>query len=230
MQPYFFPYLGYFELIANTDQWVVFDVVQYNRRSWMNRNRIQHPQQGWQYINVPVQHAPHGTLISAIQLQDKAAACDRILAQLVHYQKHAPYYRRVARLVQDTFAHTDDNSLCALNIASLTTVCDYLEIPFNWQRCSALGLALDGVEHAGQWALQIAKQRDASEYLNPPGGRELFVPAEWDAAGIRLRFTDLPALSYACAPYVYEPYLSILDVLMWCAPETVRAALHRQYS
>ena len=70
MQPYFFPYLGYFELIARTDRWVVLDTVQYNRKSWMNRNRILHPNNGWQYINAPVHHAPRGTLIEKVFVQD----------------------------------------------------------------------------------------------------------------------------------------------------------------
>ena len=54
MQPYFFPYLGHFALIASTDQWVVFDVTQYTPRSWMNRNRVLHPQRGWIYVNAPL--------------------------------------------------------------------------------------------------------------------------------------------------------------------------------
>ena len=54
MQPYFFPYLGYFDLIHSVDQWIVFDSVQYIRQGWMHRNRILHPQSGWQYITVPI--------------------------------------------------------------------------------------------------------------------------------------------------------------------------------
>jgi len=63
MQPYFFPYLISFELIARTDRWIVLDVVQYNDHGRMNRNRIQHSQQSWLYINLTVRKLPHGTPI-----------------------------------------------------------------------------------------------------------------------------------------------------------------------
>ena len=90
MQPYFFPYLGYFELIARVDRWVVFDVVQYNAKSWMNRNRILHPKEGWQYITVPVEKAPRGTLIRDIRVKDMVDSRERVLGQMVHYKKKAP--------------------------------------------------------------------------------------------------------------------------------------------
>ena len=54
MQPYFFPYLGHFSLIAAADEWVVFDVTQYTPSSWMNRNRILHPVRGWKWLTVPL--------------------------------------------------------------------------------------------------------------------------------------------------------------------------------
>ncbi|MBK7111860.1 MAG: WbqC family protein [Flavobacteriales bacterium] len=54
MQPYFFPYLGYFGLIANTDRWIVFDPVQYIRKGWVNRNRVLKPGGGWKYVSIPV--------------------------------------------------------------------------------------------------------------------------------------------------------------------------------
>lgn len=57
MQPYFFPYLGYYALIQKTDTWVVFDDCQYIRHGWVNRNRILHPNNSWQYITVPIAKA-----------------------------------------------------------------------------------------------------------------------------------------------------------------------------
>ncbi len=225
MQPYFFPYLGYFELIRRTDRWVVFDTAQYTRKSWMNRNRIHHPTDGWQYIHAPVRHAPLGAAIHSIQLLDRPGARDRLLRQLAHYQGRAPHYRQVENVVGNAFSRASDDSLLALNIATLASVCDYLEIPFHWQLASGIDLGPLPIEHPGQWALRIATQLGASEYLNPPGGRDLFQPEEWRAANIRLRFTNLPTLRYACHPYPFIEHLSILDVLMWCSPAQVRDAL-----
>ena len=227
MQPYFFPYLGYFELIARTDRWVVFDVVQYNAKSWMNRNRILHPTQGWQYINVPVTHAPHGTQIKDIVVKDRAAALTRTLGQIEHYRKRAPYFHAVTDIVRAAFSITSGR-LVELNVATLAAVCKYLGIGFDYSLCSTLNLDLGNVEHPGQWALVIAKQLGASEYLNPPGGRAIFRQEEWDEAGIKLSFTDMLQFTYDCAPYQFVEHLSILDVLMWNDAATVAQALRKQ--
>jgi len=228
MQPYFFPYLGYFTLIARTDRWVVFDVVQYNARSWMNRNRILHPQTGWQYVRVPVHHAPKGTLIREIRVQDREAALGRLLGQLQHYRKRAPHFDAVVGLARAAFARAASDRLVDVNIATLAATCDYLGVPFNWSLCSDMGLDLGDVEHAGQWALKIAQQLGAKTYLNPPGGRAIFQPAEWEAAGIELGFVDPPPLQYDCKPYAFVEHLSMLDVLMWNRPEAVTAAMRGQ--
>ena len=228
MQPYFFPYIGYFTLVARTDRWVVFDVVQYNARSWMNRNRILHPTTGWQYVNVPVEHAPKGTPIREIRVKDKAAALARLTGQLEHYRRRAPHVTAVLELVREAFDRAATDQLVDLNISTLSATCRYLGIPFESSLCSEMNLQLDGVEHAGQWALKISQQLGADTYLNPPGGRAIFKPEEWDAAGIQLGFVDPPPLTYDCKPYGFVEHLSILDVLMWNRPEQVREAMRGQ--
>lgn len=225
MQPYPFPYIGYFELMARVDQWVAFDVVQYNRRSWMNRNRILHPTSGWQYFCIPVHKMPHGTVLSAIRLAARDEAERRLLAQIQHYRRHAPHFRRVVDLVRDAFSRPDADTLVGLNLASLAAVAERVGISFAPRRCSELDLPLDDVEHAGQWALRIAGHLGADAYLNPPGGRDIFHPEEWTAAGIELGFTEMNDLRYDCGPHAFEPNLSILDVLMWCSTDDIGAYL-----
>lgn len=225
MQPYFFPYLGYFDLIARTDRWVVFDIVQYNNKSWMNRNRILHPRKGWQYINVPVARAPRGTPIYDIRIKDRDAALNRLLGQIDHYRKHAPYFRQVQDLVQKTFMSPSDR-LVDINVAGLRTVCDYLGLNFDADLCSEMDLNLDNIEHSGQWALGIAVQMGASEYINPPGGRSIFNKTEWEDASIRLTFAEMIEFTYDCHPYEFVQNLSILDVLMWNEPQKVVTILN----
>lgn len=227
MQPYFFPYLGYFDLIHKTDRWIVFDVVQYNPKSWMNRNRILHPTNGWQYITVPVQKTPRGTLIKDIRIKDKNAICERILGQLSHYKKKAPYFKEATKLVTDSFSSLESDFLLELNVKALKTVCDYLEISFKWSQCSKMNLDLDNVEHAGQWALKIARQLKATTYINPPGGKSIFKQSEWDDAGINLQFTNMPAFDYKTDPYEFIRNLSIIDILMWNTPSDTLKTLTR---
>lgn len=221
MQPYLFPYLGYYELIARTDRWIVFDVVKYAPRSWMNRNRILHPRSGWQYFSVPVHCDTHLAPIKDVRLVDKAAAKVRLLGQLAHYRRKAPHYEAVVQLVHDAFAWKADDTLTGLTLGSLVTVCAYLGLPLNWSICSEMNLDLPPIEHPGQWALEICSVLGAAAYLNPPNGRAIFRLDEWAARGIEISFTELRNFTYDCTPYAFEGGLSILDVLMWVPPELV---------
>ena len=226
MQPYFFPYLGYFDLINRVDQWIVFDVVKYAPKSWMNRNRILHPTTGWQYINIPVnKHAGDG-IIKGVQTLDASAAHDKIRGQIEHYRKGgAPHFSAVANLVDDCFSNLTGNLLCNLNVSSISKVCAYLEITFNHTNLSEMSLTLPAIQHPGQWALEIASALDADAYINPPGGRSIFRTDEWENRGIRLCFTDMVSFYYLTKLYTFIEHLSIIDVLMWNSPEMVKAYL-----
>jgi len=220
MQPYFFPYLGHFQLILAVDRWIVFDVVKYNRKSWMNRNRVLHPRGGWQYVTVPV-NAPFGTAIDAVTVVNGPAAQRRILGQLEHYRGKAPFFPQVRDLVVQAFATAKTDRLCELNVGSLMAVCDYLGIDFNFKVFSAMALDLPLIDHAGGWALEISGALGATRYINPPGGRDIFVPADWEARGIELRFLETQSHLYGCGPYAHIENLSILDVLMWNEPRAL---------
>lgn len=226
MQPYFFPYLGYYDLINRTDRWIVFDVVKYAPKSWMNRNRILHPTGGWQYISVPVdKHAGEGA-IKDVQILNAGAAHDKIRGQIEHYRKgRAPCFSAVAKLIDDCFAGLHSNLLRDLNVRSLSVVCDYLGIDFNHANLSEMALALPEIKHPGQWALEIASATGADAYLNPPGGRDIFLPHEWEECGIQLGFTDMVSFSYTTWRYPFIEHLSIIDVLMWNSPAVVKAYL-----
>lgn len=224
MQPYPFPYIGYFELMARVDRWVVLDVVQYTRRNWMNRNRILHPDEGWQYFVLPVKKMPIGASMRQIRLANTEEMQRRLQAQLQHYRKHAPYFSQVMDMVRDVFSRVETNRLVDFNVASLNAVAEMLEIPRTLELCSSLG-ELENVERSGQVVLQIAKRLGADIYINLPGGRDLYSPQEWKASGINLAFTKMNDLRYECAPYAFEPNLSILDVLMWNSAEEIRAWL-----
>lgn len=216
MQPYFFPYAGHFDLINRTDRWVVFDVVQYRPKSWMNRNRILHPVTGWQYVTVPVRAHARTAPISAIEVADLPRARDRILAQLAHYRnRRAPYYDQTLELVRRCFDACTTGRLCELNVASLRVVCDYLDIRFAPLVLSQAGLALPPIEKPGSWALEIATLLGADEYVNPAAGMHLFDRSEFARRGITLTAVEPVPLRYAGRTAPEDDPLSILDVLMW---------------
>ncbi|MBC08119.1 WbqC family protein [Thalassospira sp.] len=221
MQPYFFPYMGYFDLIVKTDHWVVFDVVKYQSKSWMNRNRIQEPNKGEQFISAPI-IKKSGHTISEMQVLDFNRTAEKLLRQLNVYCNKAPYFDAVREMVANVFSECADDKLCSLNISGLRNVCRFLDIPFSYDVCSELDLDFSAVTHAGQWALEISKQLGASTYINPSGGVDLFDYQEWQSANIGIEFTRLPSLTFDVPhPFKFKPNLSIIDTLMWNKPETV---------
>ena len=116
MQPYFFPYLGYFDLINYTDRWIVFDTVQYIRHGWVNRNRILHPKEGWQHIVVPLKKHSRDTTIKDIEISKEPKWRKRILGQSQHYKKKAPYFYETYQLIEECLT-IEECSISRLNVA-----------------------------------------------------------------------------------------------------------------
>jgi len=224
MQPYFFPYLGYFDLIHSVDQWVVFDTAQYIRHGWVNRNRVLHPTNGWQYIIVPlVKHHRH-VPINEIRIVERSDWREYIERQLQHYRGRAPHFSSVMTLV-DNCLNVSDRSLARLNVEIIGKVCRFLDIPLALHNLSEMDLALGPIEGPGDWALRIAEALGAREYVNPPGGKDLFDGAKFAASGIRLTIQQPIEFTYECPGYRFEPGLSIVDVLMWNSRERIAAFL-----
>lgn len=221
MQPYFFPYLGHFALIAAVDEWIVFDVTQYTPKSWMSRNRILHPASGWQYVTVPLANSSISIKTCEARVLSLAEAKSNILGKLSHYKKRAPHYKAVTAIVEEVFAAATDDSLVHLNVQGLAAVCRYLGIPFSYRICSDLNLSFPEVMRPGDWALEICSMLGAKSYLNPASGREIFDLHEFARRGVALKFAQPITFDYATSPYGFEPNLSILDVLMWNAPAVV---------
>jgi hypothetical protein len=226
MQPYFFPYLGYFELIERVDRWIVFDTAQYTPQSWMNRNRVAHDKSDWSYVTVPVRHAPQGTPIKDIRLADPDTVQKRVIDKLTPYRGHAPHYESVKQLVAEGIAARDSDYLVDLNESTLAKVCDRLGIAFEPERLSQMGLDLGGANEPGDWALQVALAIKADGYLNAPGGRALFKMQDWEMRGIALEFGEMREIQYDRGRFNTVPNLSIIDVLMWNSVERVRSWLH----
>ena len=228
MQPYFFPHLAHFALIAHTDAWLVFDLPQYTPKTWMNRNRVLHPSAGWNWVSLPLANGSIHLKTHEARLLDVAAARRSVLGKLSHYRQRAPYHRAVERLVEETFdLPPGDASLTHLNLRGLRAVCRHLGLPFEARIASELDLGLPAQLDAGDWALEICSRLGARTYLNPIGGQALFDPGRYAARGIELRFLDMPPFVYPTPGFGFEPGLSILDVLMWNAAEVVTDWLRR---
>ncbi|OIQ97446.1 WbqC-like protein family protein [mine drainage metagenome] len=227
MQPYFFPYLGHFSLIAAVDEWIVFDITQYTPKSWMNRNRILHPSAGWQYVTVPLSNSSISIKTKDAKVFNHLDAKTNIVGKLSHYKKKAPYFEVVNTLVHDVFDGATDDSLVHLNLRGLNAVCQYLGVPFVYRICSELNLALPDNLSPGEWAPEICSLLSASRYINPAGGQGLFDARDFTRRGISLSFAQAKEFVYSASPYQYESNLSILDVLMWNSPDVVADAVRK---
>jgi WbqC-like protein family len=227
MQPYFFPYLGYFDLINRCDEWIVFDTSQYIRHGWMNRNRILHPQAGWHYIVVPVKKHKHGTPINQIEIVPPASWRPHILRHLMHYKKRAPFFRETLQLVEECLT-TETTSLVVLNTRILGLVSAHLGIRWQHEIFSTMHLDLGDIKTASDLAVRMAVALGAEEYINRPGGANQFDRAKFEACGIKLTIQPSFEFTYATPGYTFEPDLSVIDALMWNSPEVIKAHLDAQ--
>ncbi len=221
MQPYFFPYLGYFDLINRSDRWIVFDTPQYMREGWVNRNRILHSREGWQYIIVPLKKHCRDTPINRVDAVEFPDWRRTIVNQLTHYRGRAPFYRETIDLLEDCLAGKEQN-LSRLNVKCLGKVCQYLHIPWEPEMFSEMHLPLGEIVEAADWALRIAQAAGATAYINPPGGVALYDADRFARHGIRLYLQEDFNFVYQCAGYTYLPKLSVLDALMWVSPIDVK--------
>lgn len=230
MQPYFFPYIGYFSLIDYADRWIVFDTVQYIERGWVNRNRIIHPTQPeYSYITVPLKAHKQNAAICDVMIKSDKQYIERITGQLTaSYKKRAPYFKEVTELVKDCL-NAEKRNLSMLNVIALDKVCKYIGIPFSYEVFSEMDLAVDDVNDAGEWALNISKALGADEYVNPPGGVALFDEKKFNEAEIKLTFLKSNLTPYNQKKAKFIEGLSIIDVMMFNSPEEIRDML-KDYS
>lgn len=218
MQPYFFPYLGYYSLINCANYFILFDTPQYIRHGWVNRNRILSATENPTYITVPIQKTGQQTPINEIKIDNTQNWKKTIIGKLSFYKRiSAPYYKDTICLVEDLLVH-DYIKLSDLNAFTLKETCQYLGITTKIESFSSLNLTLDNINEPDDWALQITQQLKYDTYINPPGGMSFFVPTKYRNNGIELKFQEFIPTQYAQHISHFEPNLSILDCLMFCRP------------
>jgi hypothetical protein len=225
MQPYFFPYPGYFSLIRHTGLFILFDTVQFIRHGWIERNRVLKPDEGWQYIRVPLAKHAHTTRIMEIDINNEELWKGRILAVLEHYKKKAPFYEDVMGLLRQLLAR-DFTTVVDFDHAALSAVCDYLGIRTPIQIFSRMGVEVPPALAPDEWALNICRALPGvDEYWNPPGGMGFFDRGKYTSRGIALKFHRIVPPVYDQRRTTFEPALSIIDVMMFNSPAAINEML-----
>ncbi|TXH52945.1 MAG: glycine transferase [Bacteroidia bacterium] len=230
MQPYFLPYIGYLSLIKHTDQFILFDTVQFIRHGWIERNRILKQNEGWLYIQVPlIKNNSRETLIKDCLIDNNQQWKKKVLAQIQPYKKIAPNYFKVVQLLNIVFDN-DYSNISSLNKALLEEICTYLGFPKVLPIFSEMNLEIDEPKEADEWALNICKAIKNEmniniHYINPIGGLEFFDRKKYSSNDIEISFQKMQISEYNQKRTPFEAGLSILDVLMFNSVEEVNLML-----
>lgn len=218
MQPYFMPYIGYFQLMAAVDKYVIFDDVNYIKRGWSARNNI--IVNGQKHLfSVMVEGGSQNNLYTQVRVIDDFVKLKKTLE--MNY-KRAPYYAETIALLEKVFSF-ENRQFNHFIRNSFEVVFDYLGINTEFVFSSDLGN--DKSMKGKDKILDICKLMGATEYYNAIGGSELYDKKEFVENGIQLYFVNSTLEPYPQLSPQFIPYLSMIDVLMMNSRENVISLL-----
>lgn len=219
MQPYLFPYLGTFQLARQVDRFVFYDDVTFIKQGYINRNAVLVDGQP-RPMTAPVRNI---SSFRPIVQHDYVGDWRPLLALLQRAYAKAPHFEPVYDFVQRALLDADEN-VARKNARCFAAVFAYLGLPFNHGFSSAMEIPPD--LRASARVRAVCRAEQAGMYVNAIGGRALYEAGEFAKDGMALRFcATRPGLQYPQAAAAFVPNLSMLDVLMHCTPEQVRALL-----
>lgn len=220
MQPTFAPWLGYFGLIAQVDDFVFLDDVQYSKQSWQSRNQVMGPN-GPVLVSLPIERKPSFPLIRDAKIAKIDLAAE-IIPRVRGCLGKAPYWGLVERLLVEGLAQSC-YGLSALNIKMIVEISAILELPKRFHRASELGVpALQKSERL----YAIAAHVGANTYLSPIGSAAYLKENNpFTEVGISIRFMNFIHPVYRQRNHHFVSHMSVLDALAWEGPEATRAMI-----
>ena len=221
MQPYFFPYIGYWQLLNAVDQYVVYDDVNYINRGWIKRNRILINGKA-HYYNLPLQGASQNKLINALEWKNDEPSRRKMLSALQMSYARAPYYREIYPLLETVIRYDEANVALYLK-NQIELISKYLEI--NTTLLLSSEIKKDHQLRGESKILEICKILGADTYVNAIGGQALYSQELFQTAGIQLHFLQAREIVYPQFKHDFIPNLSIIDVLMFNSKEKVQKML-----
>jgi hypothetical protein len=221
MQPYLFPYIGYFQLINAVDTFVLHDDVQWIKGGWINRNQIL--LDGEPHLcTLPVVKKSSYDLINQCKVTDIPREKKKILGKIQSAYSNAPFFLEVMPIVKDVFSQSENN-IAKYVLYSLKKIIQYLDVPTNLVMSSEL--QKDDHLKGQSRVIEICSQIGAVLYVNPPGGVGLYDKNKFKEAGIDLYFLKSNKIQYQQSSTEFVSNLSIIDVLMFNSTESVQEIL-----
>ena len=223
MQPYFFPYLGYWQLINAVDQYVIYDDVNFITRGWISRNNVLMNGTS-KLINVRLHSASLNKRINEIEVVDDHIYYKKILRSIENNYSKAPCFSKAYPMIERVINQREKNLANYLEFG-IRQVCDYLSI--NTEIIVSSSLKKDNELKGQDKVFEICKVLGADEYINAIGGQDLYSDEDFAAHGIRLSFLKTQEISYKQFENEFIPNLSIIDVLMFNEPQNIRKILDK---
>ncbi len=223
MQPYFFPYIGYFQLIHAADVFVVYDNIQYTKKGWINRNRILVNDKD-EYISLPLTKSS-----DYIEVREKELSADyekqaiKLLRKIEGAYRKAPYFKVVYPLLEEIIYHKQRN-LYDFLYNSIKEIVNYLNI--ETEIVVSSDIPIDHSLKAQDKVLDIVKTLRGTVYINPVGGIGLYDKDVFKHNGIDLVFHKARIISYPQFNNEHLPFLSIIDVLMFNSLNQIQVFLN----
>ena len=226
MQPYFMPYIGYFQLINSVDKFVVYDNIQYTKKGWINRNRILVNGTD-EYITLPLKKDSDFLDINRRELSDDCInEKSKILRKLKSSYSKAPQFENVFPVLTDIFNCASKN-LFDFIFNSLQVLTDYLGI--KTELIISSGVPVDHGLKSQEKVLAICNSLGAEKYINPIGGLDLYSGHAFRTRGVDLLFIKSRDLKYPQFNNEFVSWLSIIDIMMFNSKDTISRYLNTEF-
>jgi hypothetical protein len=224
MQPYFFPYIGYFQLIKSVDVFVVYDNIKYTKKGWINRNRMLQNGKGVMF-SLPLKKDSDRLDICERELATDFNR-DKLLNQFKQAYLRAPYFAHTFPFIEKIIRHAEANLFRFLHY-SISKTCEHLGVMTEIRISS--GVAIDHNLKKQDKILAMCEVVGANTYLNAIGGMELYSKEPFIEKGIELKFIKSKPFEYPQFGDEFVPWLSIIDVMMFNPPDFIRSCISNNY-
>ena len=225
MQPYIFPYLGYFQLLNSVDHFVFYDDVNFIKGGWVNRNQLLINNQN-KFFTVPLKKISSFTPINEVEIHKELYPNwrSKFYKSLSQSYGKTPYYDDVLPLLTNVFDQ-DFSFIYQLSIRSVVSVFEYLNVKLDYSLSSEKFKGTKGLDKADR-IMKICEMTSSNTYINPSGGTDLYDKKHFLNRGFELKFIKNNLTKYNQFGGEFIAGLSILDLLMFNSKETVKKMIN----
>ncbi len=227
MQPYLYPFIGYFQLINAVDEFIIYDNIQFTKKGWINRNRILVKGTD-EYITIPLKKDSDFLDVKDRYLsQEWPNERKKILNRITESYRKASHFNIIYPIIERIMMYEDKN-LFAFIFNSLKEVNQYLDIktPLIVSSFISINHDLKGENKV----IELCNARKAKTYINPIGGVELYNKETFKNKGLELKFLKANNITYPQFKNDFVPFLSIIDVMMFNSLEDIKVIINKDYN